>query len=198
MLIGALEDEQELEAVTLPAVYLLMDIAAWPMSLKFMGSLVSYAKIMLSLMKRALSRSDESGGGCRVHLLSAAARALAQISSSKEGKMALLELEAIPGLLFVLRQEVKVGSSLPQDVDVDHQYIAISAAWTLATPGLNLWDATFLSELRLVLHNVQYLHVHDLDHFKTPKPPTKLPLFSASKCTKRCPMCTKNIIYSGC
>jgi hypothetical protein len=143
MLIGALEDEQELEAVTLPAVYLLMDIAAWPMSLKFIGSLVSYAKIMLSLMNRALSRSDESGGGCRVHLLSAAARALAQISSSKEGKMALLELEAIPGLLFVLRQEVKVRSSLAQDVDVDHQYIAISAAWTLATPGLNLWDATF-------------------------------------------------------
>lgn len=111
MLLGALKDEQELEAVTLPAVHLLMSIASWPTSLKYIGGVVRFAETMLCLMRRSLANSDESGGGCRVHLLSAAGRALAQISSKQEGRMALVELQAIPGLLSVLRREVKVWPS---------------------------------------------------------------------------------------
>lgn len=43
-----------------------------------------------------------------MHLLSAAARALAQINSKQEGRMALIELHTIPGLLSVLLREAKV------------------------------------------------------------------------------------------
>jgi hypothetical protein len=83
------------------------------------------------------------------------------------------------------------------DVDVDNQYVAISTLWTLTTPVP--WSTTCeriaafaaqrdahepLNKLHCYhyqrppqMHqyrDIQHVHLHDLDHLKTPEPPEKL------------------------
>lgn len=108
MCLCVLRDPAEHDGVLMPAICSLMDATAWPGSLKYLGGLVSYARVLLDITQRALARGDAAGRGCGLHVLSACARALAQVSACREGKMALVKLRAAPALLAVLATEMKV------------------------------------------------------------------------------------------
>lgn len=102
------EELEESEAVLCLVASIACQAAVNKRNFAFFGGTTALAKLLVSLLQRALAHCDPCGRGAWLRLLDVASRGLAQLASSQAGRLALAELGSAAALLSVLRVELRV------------------------------------------------------------------------------------------